>query len=491
MKCYRCGSFLYESEYCTSCGADVSVYKKIVKKSNEMYNKGLDYARARNLTRAVEYLEISLKMYKGNISARNLLGLVYVEMGEYARGLAQWVVSKSMQSDNELADYFLDKLQNNQSYISKMQSAIKKYNRSLTYVQEGNYDLAEVQLRKLLNDNHNFVKGYQLYALLLIRDKKFDEAEATLVKAQKIDKGNPTTISYMSYVDSMIAEEEKQLSSSEVKSRRKARKAMEEENKPMSGDDVIIPKSSYKENSPAAITVVQILIGILIGAAIVFFIVTPARVKSVTSENTQEVAAYESEIAELEAQIEELSGESETDTGTLEQYQALLEAYGAYSNQEYAQSLTYLESVTQASEIGGTFLDVYNMILSDESDEQAQALVEDAYDSYIVWGDYWYGLTLVEEAAEISPYNEYVLFYEGLCYQGQGDNEEAITYLKSYIERYPSGTFAEDATYYAGLCYYEEGQTDEASTYFSSYIESYPEGTYAEEVQEMLNYLNA
>ena len=45
MKCYKCGSFLYENDYCVEFGADVSTYKRIVKKSNELYNRGLEMAQ--------------------------------------------------------------------------------------------------------------------------------------------------------------------------------------------------------------------------------------------------------------------------------------------------------------------------------------------------------------------------------------------------------------------------------------------------------------
>ena len=36
MKCYKCKAELSSSDYCTSCGAEVKVYKKIIK-SSEIY----------------------------------------------------------------------------------------------------------------------------------------------------------------------------------------------------------------------------------------------------------------------------------------------------------------------------------------------------------------------------------------------------------------------------------------------------------------------
>ncbi len=133
-----------------------------------MYNQALFYARDRNLSGAVRCLEVSIKMYKANINARNLLGLIYVEIGEYTLGLTQWVISRSFQKENNLADYFLSELQNNRQSLNLMNVSIRKYNKAVNYVQQGNYDLAEIQLKKLLNDNPNMVKGHQLLALMFI-----------------------------------------------------------------------------------------------------------------------------------------------------------------------------------------------------------------------------------------------------------------------------------------------------------------------------------
>ena len=82
MFCYNCGCHLSEHDFCTSCGADVSLYKKIMCMSNRFYNDGLEKAGVRDLTGAINSLRQSLKFNKNNIEARNLLGLVYYERGE-------------------------------------------------------------------------------------------------------------------------------------------------------------------------------------------------------------------------------------------------------------------------------------------------------------------------------------------------------------------------------------------------------------------------
>ena len=66
MNCYNCGCRLSEHEFCTGCGADVSVYKKILKISNMYYNEGLERAGVRDLTGAIVSLRQSLKFNKNN-----------------------------------------------------------------------------------------------------------------------------------------------------------------------------------------------------------------------------------------------------------------------------------------------------------------------------------------------------------------------------------------------------------------------------------------
>ena len=93
MKCYHCDCELTDQDTCPTCGADVALYKKLMSLSNLYYNEGLEKATVRNLTGAAESLHQSLKLNKGNIDARNLLGLVYYEMGEVVAALSEWVIS--------------------------------------------------------------------------------------------------------------------------------------------------------------------------------------------------------------------------------------------------------------------------------------------------------------------------------------------------------------------------------------------------------------
>ena len=41
MKCFNCGAVLKTTDYCSHCGADVKLYRRMLQLSNAYYNEGL------------------------------------------------------------------------------------------------------------------------------------------------------------------------------------------------------------------------------------------------------------------------------------------------------------------------------------------------------------------------------------------------------------------------------------------------------------------
>ena len=97
MKCPNCGFEFFEGYRCPDCGVDVYVFQKTHSASIRLYNKALKLAEERDLSGAAEKLEQSLLFDKNNIPARNLLGLIYSEMGRMADSLKHWIISNSLQ----------------------------------------------------------------------------------------------------------------------------------------------------------------------------------------------------------------------------------------------------------------------------------------------------------------------------------------------------------------------------------------------------------
>ena len=194
MKCYSCGSRLNEYDFCPTCGADVRLYKRIIGVSNRLYNDGLEKARVRDLSGAADSLRQSLKYDKRNINARNLLGLVYFEMGESVLAMSEWIISKNFESKKNIADEYISILQQNQNELDTINQTLKKYNQALQYCYQDTRDLAEIQLKKVLSINKNLISAYQLLALIYIDAKDYSKARRTLLKSLAVDATNTRSI---------------------------------------------------------------------------------------------------------------------------------------------------------------------------------------------------------------------------------------------------------------------------------------------------------
>ena len=169
MRCYKCNSVLSDEDYCLKCGADVSVYKIVVKASNSYYNQGLEKARVRDLTGAVTALKTSLSLNKKNIKARNLLGLVYYEMGELAMALSEWVISLNLKQDRNVAEVYIRKIKSNPNKLELINQAARRYNIALAKAKEGGDDVALIQLKKVAATYPKFIRANLLLALIYMK----------------------------------------------------------------------------------------------------------------------------------------------------------------------------------------------------------------------------------------------------------------------------------------------------------------------------------
>ena len=268
MFCYNCGAQLDSTDTCPNCEADVRVIKKIQAVSNRLYNDGLAKAKVRNLSGAIDDLKLSLRYNKMNMDARNLLGLVYFEMGEAVDALSEWVISKSLIPDDNPASEYLRKIQSNNVYLEKLNQTIKKFNQTLLYCRQGNEDLAVIQLKKVVSENPKLVKGQQLLALLYIKEEKYDLAKKCLKAAAKVDKNNITTMTYLQECSEHLKDGGK---GSGKEKGDKDTVTYE------SGNDIIIRPRRFKDNT-TLMSVVNILVGAAIGIAVVCFLVIPESV---------------------------------------------------------------------------------------------------------------------------------------------------------------------------------------------------------------------
>ena len=195
MNCPNCQKILKEN-LCRDCGIDAILFKKVVYISNKLYNIGLIKASNKDLTGSIDFLVKSVEFNRNNFKARNVLGLVYFEIGLISDAIKQWVTSVNITKVNNLAVDYLEVLNNNIIGMEKLDDAIIMYNKSLKSIEFKNEDLAIIQLKKSIDLNNNFLYASNLLALLYISKKEFILAKKCVDKVLAKDLYNKQALTY-------------------------------------------------------------------------------------------------------------------------------------------------------------------------------------------------------------------------------------------------------------------------------------------------------
>lgn len=445
MKCMFCGSKLGDADYCPVCGGDVRMYKRIMRVSNACYNDGLAKAKVRDLSGAVVSLKTSLKFNKRNIHARNLLGLVYFAMGEIVEALSEWIISKSVQSEKNVAGRYIKELQSNQTRLDSLNHTIKKYNQALLYCEQRSEDMAIIQLKKILNMNPSLLKGHQLLALLYMREGEYDKAKKSVKKALDIDAANTVTLRYLRELDA-IGEE------NEEGSKKKKKK---EQITYVSGNETIIQPASTKDNW-GFMTVVNIVIGMAVGMAVMWFLIIPARTQALKSDSNQEIVEYSDQIAAKNTELDSMQQEVEDAQAAQKKAEKTAKARAATvkSYENFVKAVTSYESGSyDTSELAATLQGIDVSDLSDDAKELYETMCDKVYDKACS-----------------------SLYSEGKSALNSGKFDEAAEKLGkvvNMIEDYKGG----DALYFLAEAYEGQGEPDKAKKTYEKVLEIAP-GTY-------------
>lgn len=354
MNCINCGAFLTDTDvdYCPHCGANVLIQKKVDYLSRLYYNQGLEKASIRDLSGAISCLKQSLAYDKRNIRARNLLGLVYFETGEVVAALSEWIISKNIQKNRNLASEYIEKLQANQNKLEMINESIKKYNNALAMCREGHEDMAAIRLKKILAQNPKLIKGYHLLALIQMKDQEWNKARRTLKKAARIDKTNTTTLRFLREIDEQTGVTTK------MENRRKhllRGNAREKDN--ISGEIVVRP-AGVRERSKISLFFTMVL-GFAAGAAAFWLLVLPAVKQEIYRQANEQIVQYSESLSSQGVELSKAQGEAEQSSSTADatakqveeeqkksqSYEALFSAYTAMQQEDLDTAAVQIQQV--------------------------------------------------------------------------------------------------------------------------------------------------
>lgn len=446
--CPKCGEKLTDDYYCNNCELTIELYEKIINTSKLLYNQGLQMAKLRDLSGAISVLKRSIKLDKYNIEAHNLLGLIYFEIGEVVQALQQWVISKNMKKEDNLAEKYIEDIHHNQQKLDKLNSAVKKYNQSIKYIEQKSEDLAIIQLKKVISLNPKFVKAYCLLSLCYIKEKEVEKAKKYLIKVLAIDKSNYIALKYYESItdhDDKIEE----IVAGETK-----------DSSPVNLSPST--KISYRFNS-ATMQFIYIIVGILIGVAVGIFLIVPGRtthlnkkVDALELENEQLTSNYSQSLADLTTENETLKNEvSEKDAMIANQnlqqeyYEALetlQDAIDLYMKNEREAAFNELDNIEKSHLGASTAYEIYNRL----TEELALDAYNSGYNAY-VREDFEKSrndLRIAYNFVQDTGYSDDALYLLARSYQRLGNDNEAIRLFKELISKYPSTNRINDANYF-------------------------------------------
>lgn len=338
--CPHCGAQVRKNGYCSECYLPLSMLKKAQNTSNYYYNIGYDRASARDLSGAIESLLQALRYNKRNVPARNLLGLIYYEMGEAVQAMSEWVMSINYQQENNLATKYLKELKKDPARLESVDQLARKFNMAIQYAHSEDYDLSILQLKSALSDNPHFVKGYLLLALLYIGTDNYEKARVTLRRVLKIDKANSLAVHYlreMGDTEENIIEMRKQnvdndglldddyLEEIVVTEDGRASKKIEKKNLfqeiKAKKDTSVVRTGQFGQVSLAKYSGLYMLLGLVFGVLLFSFFILPGQKKKLRVENEQLIKTYSEELAGKNSTINSLSAEVDSLTKQIDTLQ--------------------------------------------------------------------------------------------------------------------------------------------------------------------------
>ncbi|MBO5469997.1 MAG: tetratricopeptide repeat protein [Lachnospiraceae bacterium] len=434
MECLNCGAPVLENGHCSQCGMNYKLLAKAYNTSNYYYNLGLDRASVRDLTGAIDALNLALKYNKQNINARNLLGLIYYEMGETVLGLTQWVISSNYLPDNNMAERYIQEVQSDPLKLEEANQLAKQFNQALAHAKQGTKDLAFIQLKRILSNYPHFVKGYLLLALLYLDNGNPDKAKKALKRVLRIDKNNTLAVKYLSEmgvtpkdiigmkesshridVDSAYSDEDQYKSDLETF----VEKGLENIDNP----DLSV--GSYQEINHSKFNLIYVAVGLVLGVLVFWLLVLPTKLNSANQKNRKQELAYSEEVSKKNVTISDLEGQIED----------LNKQIQAQEEEKQKQKDSQKDSK-----------EAFQIIKKNIPNTTYETLCSEAATA-ISGNDYQKAIDLCNVALQIQE-GEEAYYYLGKAYLGNQDEEKAKSAFISLRDNYPESDHLEEIKSY-------------------------------------------
>ena len=433
----------------------MSQYKKIVYMSNRLYNDGLEKAGVRDLTGAIKSLRQSLRLNKENIDARNLLGLIYFEMGETAEALSEWVISSNFRDAENMASEYIGMIQENHTEFDVLRRSAKDYNSALEMCRQGNKDLAAIRLKKIVTANSRYIRAHQLLTLLYMDAKDFDKAEREISQCLSIDRTNTLSLRYLQMIQNM--------SDPADSDRKSIFKNDDEPVRKIVDNELIIQPANVRDPKNGSFgTIFNILIGLILGLAVMYFLVLPTKVTAVRDEVKENITQLETsldrknadydalmqdlnEVNDERIRLEETLAEYTGEAGTLADIDKIIDTAEKYVAGEdvfvIGDDLWNISKEVDTHSLSESCSKLYDSLLAAVSPQIATSIRNEAF-GYYYKNDFENASVLLEKAYFFNEEDSEAIYFSAVSYRNAGDKIKAKALFQYVVDNYP-GTYIE------------------------------------------------
>ena len=254
---------------------------------------------------------------------------------------------------------------------NKLDQIIKRYNLAVNYCNTNSYDLAYIQIKKVVRLLPEEVDTQLLAALICIHEGKEEQARQAIEQVLKIDSRNETAKAYLEELSvKEVPVEETKESKTEEPAEKTAKKAPVKKTakKPAK---TVASGSDYEEVTSNKKSFIYLGLGFLIGVVAMFVLVVPTARNSVKNEYVSEADNYKDRLNAKDTEIKSLKEElsdAKADTKKAKEqvekqlynkikgesftkataYQLFNEGKSSYDNQKYKKAIAMLTAATEA-----------------------------------------------------------------------------------------------------------------------------------------------
>ena len=210
----------------------------------------------------------------------------------------------------------------------------------------------------------------------------------------------------------------------------------------------------------ARMSIVNMLIGMAVGAAAIWFLFIPAWTRSINRTANEKVTKYSSDMAVYSAQIQMMNDQIEVSQKTVtdandeaetalllaSSYQNMVKAMNAWENGQTSTAATYLAGV-EPSLLDGDTKGIFND-MAEEMDVSLFAAYKKAGIAAFDSKNYKEAVRILELAKTMDPTDYDILNYLAHSYRMQGNAEQADLNFNLIISSFPDSQKAANARQY-------------------------------------------